>query len=589
MGCIVPRILKKLLAHVPGCPAAGVGFAGALALAAGLGLGAVTVPTEGAHAQGVFDFWDEPPQVRKVRKPRVPKIKDEGLAKVPAHGERAVRGSLVLSVSLARQRVTVYNGTDVVAQSPVSSGRTGFATPTGVFSILEKNRMHYSNLYAGAPMPNMQRITWSGVALHAGALPGYPASHGCIRLPHGFSSKLFGMTKVGARVIVSREPVAPVEIAHERLFTAYPPESEMPTVSITTRVADASHSSIGVVGTVSNVLGVTTAAAAETPAAAPLPRSPYRMRREAELNRITANIRTANYKKAAVSVTLMQAAKAADAARAPYMAVRPNLDKLDIAARKAEAARDAAQREIASIDERKASKRKLTTSAERKLNDKRASLEAKLPSFAAEAEAARAEWQKVADAAKPLETAMMDAEAKRRAVFSEYSKANADLSQALAEEDSIKRQDAKRAYPVSVLISRKTQRLYVRQGYAPILDVPVTIDRADEAIGTHVFTALDFAPNKTEMSWSVVSIPTGTSSKTDSMKSKKGKAAKADTTVAAPASRQTPAAALDRITIPDDVRERIADVMKPGSSLIISDNGMSGETGEFTDFIVSLR
>ncbi len=186
---------------------------------------------------------------------------------------------------------------------------------------------------------------------------------------------------------------------------------------------------------------------------------------------------------------------------------------------------------------------------------------------------------------------MMQAEAARRAAFAEFAKANAALSKALGEEDAIKRQDAKRAYPVSVFISRKTQRLYVRQGYEPILDVPVTFDRADEVIGTHVFTALDYVPNKTEMSWTVVSIPTDGSGKSDSKKSKKDKSAKADAPapVAVPASKQTAASALERITIPEDVRERIADVMKPGSSLIISDNGMSGETGEYTDFIVSLR
>jgi hypothetical protein len=564
-----------------------IGFAGALAVGLGLGLSIMTVPTGEAHAQGLFGFWDEPPQTRKVRKPRLPKIKDEDVAEVSAPGERAIKGPLVLNVSLARQRVTVYDGTEVVAQSPISSGRVGYGTPTGVFSILEKRRMHYSNLYDSAPMPNMQRITWSGVALHAGALPGYPASHGCIRLPHGFSKKLFGMTKAGARVIVSREPFAPVEIAHERLFAAYPPEGEMSTASITTRVADAGA---GRSNAVSTALGVSTAAAAETPqSAAPLPRSPYRARREAELNRITADIRTSNYKKAETSIALTQAAKAADAARAPYMSVRPSLDKLDIAARKAESARDAAQGEIAYIDERKASKRKLTGSAERKLDEKRASLEAKLPSLAAEAEAARAQWQVAADAAKPLETAMMAAEAARRAAFAEYSKANADLSRALGEEDAIKRQDAKRAYPVSVFVSRKTQRLYVRQGYQPVLDVPVTFEKPEEIIGTHVFTALDYVPNKAEMSWSVVSIPTIPSSKSDSKKSKKDKMAKVEPLVTVPASQQTAAAALDRINIPEDVRDRIADVMKPGSSLVISDNGMSGETGEYTDFIVSLR
>jgi lipoprotein-anchoring transpeptidase ErfK/SrfK len=565
-------------------------LAGAVFLGVGLGFGVMTVPTGGAQAQGVFGFWDEAPQTRKIKKPRTQRAtKQDDSTEVALRGDRSIKGPLVLSVSLAKQRVTVYDSTEVVAQSPISSGRVGYATPAGVYTIIGKERMHYSNLYQSAPMPNMQRITWSGVALHAGALPGYAASHGCIRLPHGFSQKLFGMTKMGERVIVSREPVAPVAISHERLFNAYPPEGEMTTASISTQVADASNSTVGSSTSVSHVLGMTAAAAAETPQ--PLPRSPYRVRRENELNRITADIRTAGYMKADTSVALAQAAKAADAARAPYMKARPALDKLDMAARKAESVRDSAQREIASIDDRKSSKRKLNGSAERKLDEKRATLEAKLPSLVADAEAARAEWQVANEAAKPLETAMMQAEATRRAAFAEVSTANAALSKALGEEDAIKRQDAKRAYPVSVFISRKTQRLYVRQGYEPILDVPVTFDRADEVVGTHVFTALHYVPNKTEMSWTVVSIPTDASGKSDSKKSKKDKSAKADMPAPAtvPASRQTAASALERITIPEDVRERIADVMKPGSSLIISDNGMSGETGEYTDFVVSLR
>src|SRR5512134_3339757 len=87
----------------------------------------------------------------------------------------------------------------------------------GVFSIIQKHKMHRSNIYSGAPMPYMQRITWSGVALHAGVLPGYPASHGCIRLPTDFAVRLWDMTKMGVRVIVARRAVAPAEFAHPQL------------------------------------------------------------------------------------------------------------------------------------------------------------------------------------------------------------------------------------------------------------------------------------------------------------------------------------------------------------------------------------
>src|SRR5262249_30581778 len=109
--------------------------------------------------------------------------------------------------------------------APVSTGMSGHPTPMGVFSVIQKQKWHQSNIYSGAPMPFMQRITWSGVALHAGVLPGYPASHGCIRLPHEFAVRLYGMTKVGARVFVTRDEIRPLAFASPRLFTPKPLEA----------------------------------------------------------------------------------------------------------------------------------------------------------------------------------------------------------------------------------------------------------------------------------------------------------------------------------------------------------------------------
>jgi lipoprotein-anchoring transpeptidase ErfK/SrfK len=138
----------------------------------------------------------------------------------PANGE-----PMTLVVSLSKQKVDIYRGTTLVTSSKVSTGMRGYATKAGVFSILEKKRMHHSNLYSGAPMPYMQRMTWSGTALHAGVVPGYPASHGCIRLPFSFAPKLFGITTVGEHVVVARDSVAPQIIEHEKLFQPLPPPS----------------------------------------------------------------------------------------------------------------------------------------------------------------------------------------------------------------------------------------------------------------------------------------------------------------------------------------------------------------------------
>ncbi len=99
----------------------------------------------------------------------------------------------------------------------MSSGTPGFPTPIGVFSVIQKNRYHRSNIYSGAPMPYMQRITWSGVAMHEGVLPGYPASHGCIRLTHKFASELWGMTRMGVRVVVTPDDAEPVQVTHAKL------------------------------------------------------------------------------------------------------------------------------------------------------------------------------------------------------------------------------------------------------------------------------------------------------------------------------------------------------------------------------------
>lgn len=130
----------------------------------------------------------------------------------------APKGPLLIVVSIADQRVALFADGALQSRGAVSSGMRGHPTPEGVFSVIQKDRYHRSNIYSGAPMPYMQRITWSGVALHAGVLPGYPASHGCIRMTYEYATMLWHVTQLGARVIVARNAVEPVEIAHPALF-----------------------------------------------------------------------------------------------------------------------------------------------------------------------------------------------------------------------------------------------------------------------------------------------------------------------------------------------------------------------------------
>ncbi len=134
------------------------------------------------------------------------------------HAERSPKGPVAVIVSIPEQRVHVYRNGVRIAVSTCSTGKPGHATPTGVFVVLQKDKHHRSSTYGGAPMPNMNRLTWGGIALHAGQLPGYPASHGCVRLPMAFSERLFAITHIGTPVILAGSKSDPWEIVHPGLI-----------------------------------------------------------------------------------------------------------------------------------------------------------------------------------------------------------------------------------------------------------------------------------------------------------------------------------------------------------------------------------
>lgn len=115
----------------------------------------------------------------------------------------APAGPVLMIVSLPVQRAYVYRNGVLIGVTTVSTGMKGRATPTGVFTVLQKKVKHFSNLYDSAPMPYMQRLTWGGIAMHAGHLPGYPASHGCVRMPMGFAKQLYGVTRLGMTVVIT--------------------------------------------------------------------------------------------------------------------------------------------------------------------------------------------------------------------------------------------------------------------------------------------------------------------------------------------------------------------------------------------------
>ncbi len=573
-----------------------------------VGIVAVTGANSGpASAQSYFKFGDyyspygysdpyykprkKKPRPVKASKPAAPDAANKAVTAEAAPAKPAV-GPLVITVSIKKQRIAVFGADGLITEAPISTGRVGYPTPTGIFSILEKNKVHFSNLYEASPMPNMQRITWSGVALHAGPLPGYPASHGCIRLPHGFSQKLFELTKTGTRVIVANDPVVPQSFAHPRLFNAYPPDDHVTHAVLPasgTKMADASPGPA--VSPVNRVIGVTPAAASDGPAGRPKV-SAYRQAWKAEMGRLAAAVSASEAAKTQAAARAAETGKSLEEMRVLAKRVRTEFDRLAAEEKKARRAFDASEGQLEVFEKKLAKTTAFTPESAQKAAEAEDKLEAKALDLAEAVDDAAAD---VADLKQALSLAgaeVATAESVHSEATAALSKASQNLDAAKSADAAAKRREAKRKNAIHVFISRKTQKLYVRQGYEPILDSPVTFANADQVIGTHVFTALSVADNKTDVAWSVASVPTATTAKPVAAKDKKSKATLAGLAAndgAGPAPAQTPQAALDRITIPGDIREQLEDVMKPGSSLIISDNGLSNETGVFTDFIVPVR
>ena len=136
--------------------------------------------------------------------------------------QRQPDGPLQIIISIGSQRLWVYDNKGLLESSTISTGVGGYPTPMGIFAVIDKEQTHYSNIYGGASMPFMQRLTMSGVALHSGMVTGRPASHGCVRLPHAFAIKLYRLTRLGVRVIIAPDEPVPQEIAHARLFARKP-------------------------------------------------------------------------------------------------------------------------------------------------------------------------------------------------------------------------------------------------------------------------------------------------------------------------------------------------------------------------------
>jgi lipoprotein-anchoring transpeptidase ErfK/SrfK len=540
---------------------------------------------------GYSDYDESPryykPKPRAPKRPVTPAGEDATTQKVAPYKPNG--RPLFLMVSLRRQHISVFDSTGRVAEAPISSGRIGFSTPTGVFSILEKNRVHFSNLYESAPMPNMQRLTWSGVALHAGDLPGYPASHGCIRLPRNFSKQLFDMTRMGTRVVVTRDPVEPVAFSHAKLFGSYPPDDAPPAPAHSADSGEATVQTVSAEGTNANAmtgaLGISTADAA--PLAEPQ-ESPVRAKRRAEKAEAEAALEAAKAEKKADEDLAKAAVAEADAAKLALRTVVLEVGNLKRAVAKAESDRVEGDRLLAAFYKKYAGTAPLTDEQRAASIEEEKALEAKALALSDAVDAARAAVDAKDQIILDHEAKVAEADQKRRDAINSLSDANVKLRIAGVKVSTIRTAEALRKYPVSVYISRKTGKLYVRQNQKPVFDAPVTFTNPDQPLGTHVYTALDYANDaKTELSWNAISIP-ASSAKPDTRTRLEKLKAKSQPPVPEPvaAVRQTPAAALERVAMDDSVRQQVVDAMKPGSSVIITDHGISNETGQYTDFIV---
>ncbi len=502
---------------------------------------------------------------------------------------------MLIVVSIPKQKVTVYSGNEKIAESPVSTGQPGHDTPTGVFTLLEKNRVHFSNLYGAAPMPFMERITWSGVALHAGALPGYPASHGCIRLPYKFARDLFAITALGARVIIVKDDATPADIAHGKLVAPLPvsaAEGLSPAPDGARAIEVASNDEAD--GARDSVLtGVSQAAAAAAASGSEWPRPRTQEEaaaiRAAKLARHESAISAAEAAGAEAALRLQAAVAAVRAADSAVEPARDEFEKLARLARKAEGNKADLEEELADLV-RRAEKRP-TPRNTGALAEKRPVLEEKIKVLTAEGAPARAR----ADEAKAgLDTrlaAEKSAEEERAAAALAVKTAGQNLKTAQQAFLAAKRAEARRDLPISIFVSRKAGKLFVRQGYEAIAEAPVAIVGADQRIGTHVFTALEPAGGGQGLRWNAVSIPTRVAAREDKEKTggKKDKDGTAAAPEPSPAYAQTASAALDRVTFPAETQDLLAELIKPGSTLMISDYDISNETGKYTDFIVLTR
>jgi lipoprotein-anchoring transpeptidase ErfK/SrfK len=566
-------------------------------------------------------FWSDsdavvsrPPQARPQPRHKAARHPKNSKEEVIAKDSAKPQGPLIIAVSIDKQTLKIYDDNGLFAETPVSTGMRGHSTPMGVFSVIQKHKFHHSNIYSGAPMPYMQRITWSGVAMHAGVLPGYPASHGCIRMPMNFAVKMWGWTKMGGRVVVTPGELSPENFSHAFL-----------TALQTTPVAAASTSETK--SDRSEVTPTITREQARTAdASGAMPARPSVTMSDATVGDAAAKpgqVASVEAKPAEPKSADLKSAdlKSADlkSAETPSSEAKPAEIKSSEAAPVEAKPADTKPAEAGSIDAATEQPKAAETEVSEKPEIRSTLSEPPTPVAetaktatsapdAAKAETAAPETAKnetaktEADKTEPAKTAdkidagKITAPTVVEKATGDAGAADVKKDQARPSEKTASKPDPatapKRTGQIAVFISRKDNKLYVRQNFAPLFETPVNIAADPRPLGTHVFTAEADKGDVKSFHWTVVTLPMSRQAERrddDERASRRRKTIGAVETKPLPVP-DTPAEALNRITIPEDARARIFEALSTGGSIIVSDQGIAaGETGEGTDFIVSLR
>lgn len=534
----------------------------------------------------------------------LPSMARESSRTVAARAATPASGPLLTVVSLRKQKLRVFDLNGEITSTRISSGKPGFDTPTGVFSLLEKNVHHESNIYAGAEMPFMQRLTWSGIALHAGQVPGYRASHGCIRLPYSFAKSLFGITKLGGRVVVTQDETQPIEFSHPKLFKPLPatqPASAPAMAQAATRVASndiaIGATSLDRMSELPRLFGITPALAEAVKSYQPQQDKP-RTRVEADramrekLSRAETELKVIESQRKTATEAAKVAVQTAAGANGKLVALKKDAERVRAALKSAETKLAIADKAFEAF--LSAHPQRSALPPDGSVDDQEADLEDQLLAAASDVDSARVDVARNELALAEMQATAVTGETARARAIATVQKAMTDLKSAQLSLVEIKKEMLRRNKPIAVLISLKSSRIYVRQGFEPVLEAPIQVIQPIDRIGTHVMTAMRYAiDNPDTFEWRLITAqmpPLRRTDETDrTSKKARQKDANAPQVVTSFASAVAEEA-LDSVVIPPDIADIISERATPGSSLIITDRDLkANENGLNTEFVLLTR